>query len=81
MTPDGNANGGGDRDDIDEGHTPDCNQNDVPDACDVAEGTRDDVDRNGVPDDCEGCTGDIKSDGILDFRNRLLVLSNWGPCP
>ena len=41
-----------------------------------------DYDANGVADVCEAlCPADATGDGVIDFEDILVLLSDWGPCP
>lgn len=60
----------------------DCNANGVCDDLDIADGTSDDVNTNNVPDECEDlCRSDLDDNGVVDFGDVLVILSDWGPCP
>ena len=56
--------------------TQDCNRNCVDDAADITDGTSYDSNSNGIPDECE-CTGDFDSDGDVDVRDLLELVSHW----
>ena len=56
--------------------TQDCNRNCVDDAADITDGTSYDSNSNGIPDECE-CTADFDSDGDVDVRDLLELVSYW----
>ena len=56
--------------------TQDCNRNCVDDAADIKDGISYDSNGNGIPDECE-CTADFDSDGDVDVRDLLELISFW----
>jgi hypothetical protein len=74
-----NGNGVGDSVDLMNGTALDCNGNGAPDSCDIAAGVSLDANMNGVPDECEaGCPGDANGDGVVNFTDLNIVLSEFG---